>query len=60
MTTKNSGAPGASSSSKTDQKDSKKECKENNKGTTQWTLAGVRRSMSNDMNEDVYMAKSDQ
>ena len=61
-TTKNNGAPGLqnvfNNGSKSDQKDVKRDSggrKDSNKGAT----STGRRSMSDDMHEDVYMAKSD-
>ena len=51
---------GSNNGSKSDQKDVKRGSdgrKESNKGATSGTAA--RRSMSDDMHEDVYMAKSD-
>jgi len=68
LTTKNNGSTNMShlsnvfsQSSKSDQKDVKRGTdnrKESNKGTTIVSTA-ARRSMSDDMHEDVYMAKSD-
>jgi hypothetical protein len=65
-TTKNSGSTGHhnvfNAGSKTDQKDykgSSGDRKDNNKGVNTGQPVVARRSMSDDMHEDVYMAKTD-
>ena len=69
LTTKNSGSTGHHTAfapnpdSKSDNKDVKRgsgERKESNKGNSTGQATAARRSMSDDMHEDVYMAKSDQ
>ena len=68
MSTKNNGSTNShhqhafNNGSKSDQKDVKRGSdgrKESNKGATSGQSSAGRRSMSDDMHEDVYMAKSD-